>query len=164
MMSMVIILTSCSFWAILSIFNGWNVRKFIFSKPPGRKMITADINAIGFIFTNVMPLVISFGVSLRTGFGHFPFFGVFLLTEATTIPFSLNLGVYNVAAIFHVILIFYPRSVFFVSFLYLIFNGLGERYEYFFSVGEYYIIINLKIKVMPTRLCSKYKYIIVIIL
>ena len=114
MLSMVIILTSCLFWAILRIFIGWNVRKFIFSKPPGRKMITADINTISFIFTNVLPLVICIGVSLRTVFGPFPFFGVFLLTEATTIPFSLNLGVYNVAAVFHVILIFYPRSFIFL--------------------------------------------------
>ena len=32
---------------------------------------------------------------------------------------------------------FIQGQFFFVSFLYLIFNGLGERYEYFFSVGEY---------------------------
>ena len=81
---------------------------FIFSKPPGRKMITADINAIGLLFCNLMPIVICVGVGLRTVFGIFPFYGVFLMTEALTIPYSLTLGVYNVVAVFHVILIVYP--------------------------------------------------------
>ena len=111
MVIIVIILTFCMVWATLSIFNGWVVRKLICSKPPGRKMITADINAIGFIFGTMIPIVICVGVSLRIIFGTFPVFGVFLLTEATIVPFSLLLGVFNVAAVFHVILIFYPRSV-----------------------------------------------------
>ena len=111
MVMIFIILTFCMVWATSSIFNGWVVRKFISSKPPGRKMITADINAIGFIFGTMIPIVICAGVSLRTIFDTFPVFGVFILTEATIIPFSLLLGVFNVAAVFHVILIFYPRSV-----------------------------------------------------
>ena len=40
-----LILTVCMVWVSFSIFNCW----VIFSKPPKRKMITADINAIGFI-------------------------------------------------------------------------------------------------------------------
>ena len=106
-----LIITVCVVWATLSIFNSWVVRKFIFSKPPGRKMITADINAIGFIFGNMIPVVLCVGVSLRTLFDTFPVFGVFIMTEATIVPFSFLLGVYNVAAVFNVILIFYPRSV-----------------------------------------------------
>ena len=105
----ILIITICVVWATLSIFNSWVVRKFIFSKPPGRKMITADINAIGFIFGNMIPVVLCVGVSLRTIFDTFPFFGVFIMTEATIVPFSLLLGVFNVAAVFHVILIFHPR-------------------------------------------------------
>ena len=101
-----LILTVCMVWVSFSIFNCW----VIFSKPPERKMITADINAIGFIFGNMIPVVLCVGVSLRTIFDTFPFFGVFIMTEATIVPFSLLLGVFNVAAVFHVILIFHPRS------------------------------------------------------
>ena len=104
-----LILTVCLIWTSFSIFNCWVVRKFIFPKPPGRKMITADINAIGFIFGNMIPVVLCVGVSLRTLFDTFPVFGVFIMTEATIVPFSLLLGVFNVAAVFHVTLIFHPR-------------------------------------------------------
>ena len=103
-----LIVTFCIVWTIFSFFNGWVVRMFIFSKPPGRKMITADINAIGLLFCNLMPIVMCFGVGLKTLFGSFSFYGVFLFTEAIKIPYSLTLGVYNVVAVFHVILISYP--------------------------------------------------------
>ena len=101
---MVIIFIILSFfmvWATFRIFNCWVVRKFIFSKPPGRKMITVDI------FWNMIPVVICVGVSLRTICYTFPFF----LSEATIVPFSFLLGVFNVAGVCYVIFIFHPRSV-----------------------------------------------------
>ena len=52
-----------------SIFNGWVVRKFVYSKPPGRKMITADINAIIFITGNITVIINCVGIVLRTIFG-----------------------------------------------------------------------------------------------
>ena len=103
-----IVIMLCCVWTMLSLFNGWVVRRFIFSKPPGRKMITADISAIGLLFCNLMPIVICVGVGLKTVFGIFPFSGVFLMTEALIVPYSLTVGVYNVVAVFHVILIVYP--------------------------------------------------------
>ena len=94
-----------------SIFNGWVVRKFVYSKPPGRKMITADINAIIFITGNVTVIINCVGIGLRTIFGPLPFLVIFLLNETMVNSFSLSVGVCNVVAFFHVMLIFHSRSV-----------------------------------------------------
>ena len=60
---------TCLEYSCRSIFNGWVVRKFVYSKPPGRKMITADINAIIFITGNITVIVNCVGIVLRTIFG-----------------------------------------------------------------------------------------------
>ena len=96
-------------------------------------------------------------------FGPFPFFGVFLLTEATTIPFSLNLGVYNVAAVFHVILIFYPRSFnFFLSFNIKYLTAWVKNLN-IFSVGQY--LQNKKEKIRQRRHnCAAYTQVLIAII
>ena len=91
------------------------VRKFVYSKPPGRKMITADINALIFITGNVTVIINCLGIGLRTIFGPLPFLVIFALYETLVNSFSLSVGVLNVVAFFHVILIFHSRQVLFVS-------------------------------------------------
>ena len=60
---------TCLEYFCRSIFNGWVVRKFVYSKPPGRKMITADINAIIFITGNVTVVINCVSIALRIIFG-----------------------------------------------------------------------------------------------
>ena len=109
-MSRDILLVLTSFlWACTSILIDWIVHKFILSKPPSRKIITTDINAIHVTLVKYLVLVHCLGVSVRTLYGPLPLLAVFLVNQVMSVLLTSMLGASNVAAFLQVALVFDPR-------------------------------------------------------
>ena len=109
-MSGEILLVFTSFlWVCTSIFIEWIVQKFIFSKPPSRKIITTDINAIHVTLVKYLVLVHCLGVSVRTLYGPLPLLAVFLVNQVMSLLLTSMLGASNVSAFLQVALVFDPR-------------------------------------------------------
>ena len=99
----------CFIWILFSILQGWITRKFVYSKPAGRRMITAEITVLTLISGNFVVIVLCMEIILRTLLGSYSFWGVFINNEVLSIPVSLNLGSLNVAAFFQIAIIFDNR-------------------------------------------------------
>ena len=109
MLGKVLFFLSLCLWLLFTVLSGWISRGFVFSKPPGRRMITADINAIIYITGNLTTTVHCLSIAARTLLGPLPTYMVFAINEAMVLTVSLSLGVCNVNAFFHILLIFHPR-------------------------------------------------------
>ena len=107
MVTLIIVFTSGS--TLLSLLNAWIIVKFISSQPPGRKMVTADITALTFVFGDLLAIANCVGITIRALYGPLPTFGAFLINESLAVLFSLTLASINITAALHIALIFNPR-------------------------------------------------------
>ena len=109
MLGKVLFLVTIFLWILLSIFTGWIIQKFVFSKPAGRRMITGDISALAYITGNLTAITLCLAITARTIFGPLPHYLVFVVNEALVLTFCLSLGTFNVSAFLHILLIFHSR-------------------------------------------------------
>ena len=98
-------------WFFASMLNGWIVRRFVFSKPPSRRMITTDMSVMLILLGNVHIMAICVTVALRTIHGPLPFYVVVAIKQFHEILFTLTMGTSNVTAFLQIILILKPRLV-----------------------------------------------------
>ena len=116
MLRKICLVLTCFIWASMSIFIVWIVQKFISSKPPSRKIITTDINAIHVTLVKYLVLVHCMGVSVRTLYGPLPLLAVFLVNQVMSLLATSILGASNVSAFLQVALVFDPRYGFILIF------------------------------------------------
>ena len=59
----ILIIVFSSGSTLLSLLNAWIIVKFISSQPPGRKMVTADITALTFVFGDLLAIANCVGIT-----------------------------------------------------------------------------------------------------
>ena len=73
--------------------------KYIRSVPPGRRLVTSDLNIFLNLSLHLSCFVFSAGLLLRTVLGHMSLWPVFFMVEIMKITFQLNLAVLNVSCL-----------------------------------------------------------------
>ena len=75
------------------------VTQFILSKPPGRRLVTADIHnifVISFHFLNVFYVLL---LLARVIFGHLPFWIIFVIVELMKQSLFMTVSIFNISAL-----------------------------------------------------------------
>ena len=100
----------------ICVFNVWNhgllriSSNFITSKPPGRRMVTSDLNLLLNFTLHIALLTFSLGIVIRILFGTLSFWTVFLIVEVfMKISFLLVGAVANVSRVIHFIIIYHHQ-------------------------------------------------------
>ena len=84
---------------ILPLLLGWLLLHFLHSKPPGRRMVTSDINVAAYILFESGLFVSSIVFISRLLFGPFPFIVVFIYIIFLKAVYLISFGILNVSAL-----------------------------------------------------------------
>ena len=87
------------------------VSKFIMSKPPGRRLVTAEIHNYLVLSWHFMTAIFYSTFVMRMIWGYFSFHIIFVCIEMSKLSMAMSLSILNVSSFLQISLMLNPRTI-----------------------------------------------------
>ena len=87
------------------------VSKFIMSKPPGRRLVTAEIHNYLVLSWHFMTAIFFSTFVMRMIWGYFSFQTIFVCIEMSKLSMAMSLSILNVSSVLQISLMLNPRTI-----------------------------------------------------